>query len=252
MTPPTVTPQSSAAPANNCSGAGRGTTGHRAFTRVELCAGLAAAALLALLALPALASSQSRGQVAQCLNNLRLMGRAMQMWGSDNNSMLPPWRLRAASDGGGTVPPQGRSPATWFEYAYLSNQLVTPRILACPSDTGVLEARDFGQFISPSYRGNAVSYFINLHTSFDNPGAALFGDRNLRLEATGAACYFANYNNVLQFSAATAWTNGVHEKIGDLVTMDGGAALTGTPELQSALLRSQAEGSSLIHLLKAR
>ena len=60
--------------------AGPGWRRRRAFTRVELCACLAAGALLVLLALPALATSQSRGQVAQCLNNLRLMGRAMQMW----------------------------------------------------------------------------------------------------------------------------------------------------------------------------
>lgn len=215
------------------------------FTRVELCACLAAGALLALLALPALATSQSRGQVAQCLNNLRLTGRAMQMWGSDNNSMLPGWRLQV--QGGGTRPPTG---AAWIEYAYLSNQLVTPRILACPSDAGVLVARDFGEFLSSSYRGNAVSYFINLHSSLDNPSAALFGDRNLRLSGSALGCSFVIYNNVLQYSADTAWTNGVHELTGNLVTMDGGAAQTSTPELQSALLRS--ESSNAVHLLKTR
>ena len=218
-----------------------------AFTRVELCACLAAGALLVLLTLPALATSQSRGQVAQCLNNLRLMGRAMQMWGSDNNSMLPFWRLQVAAGGG--RPPTGTA---WIEYAYLSNQLVTPRILACPSDAGVLVARDFGEFLSTPYRGNAVSYFINLHSALDNPAAALFGDRNLRLTGSALGCGLVIYNNVLQYSAATAWTNGVHEQTGNLVTMDGGAAQTGTPELQSALLRSQSEGASLIHLMKHR
>ncbi len=225
--------------------------GHGAFTRVELCACLAAGALLVLLALPALATSQSRGQVAQCLNNLRLAGRAVQMWASDYNSMMPPWRTLQSE--GGTMPMVGSKIGnTWIEYAYLSNQLVTPRILACPSDAGVLVARDFGEFLSTPYRGNAVSYFINLHSSLDNPAAALFGDRNLRLTGSALGCSFVLYNNVLEYSAATAWTNGVHEQTGNLVTMDGGAAQTRTPELQTALLHSQAEGSSLIHLMKHR
>lgn len=224
-----------------------GSSGPRAFTRVELCACFTVVALLGLLALPALASTQSRGQVAHCLNNLRLTGRAMQIWGSDNNSMLPSWRLQVAA--GGARPPTG---AAWIEYAYLSNQLVTPRILACPSDAGVLAARDFGEFLSTPYRGNAVSYFINLHSSLDNPAAALFGDRNLRLTGSALGCSFVIYNNVLQYSAATAWTNGVHEQTGNLVTMDGGAAQTSTPELQTALLRSQSAGASLIHLMKHR
>ena len=250
MTPPTVTPQSSAAPANICSGAGRGTTGHRAFTRVELCAGLAAAALLALLALPALASSQSRGQVAQCLNNLRLMGRAVQMWASDSNSMMPPWRT-PQTEGGTMSPPPNRPGNSWFELQFMSNQLSTPRILACPADKGVRVAKDFSEFVTVPYRNNSVSYFINLHTSVEQPETALFGDRNLSLSPP-VACALIGINDANLFTTATAWTNAVHGLSGNIVTMDGRVAQTSTPELQTALLRSQAEGPNVVHLLKAR
>lgn len=227
--------------------------GRQAFTRVELCACLAAGALLALLALPALANTQSRGQVAQCLNNLRLMGRAVQMWASDNNSMLPSWRV-AQADGGTAFNPKAGN--AWFEFFILSNQLATPRILACPADEGVRVAEDFrgdasGGYATTFYRGAATSYFINLHTSLDNPQAGLFGDRNVSLLGGPSVCSLG-INNAVSLSTASAWTNGIHSFSGNIVMMDGRAAQTGPPEMQTALLRSQTEFPGAVHLLKPR
>lgn len=228
--------------------------GRQAFTRVELCACLAAGALLALLTLPALATSQSRGQVAQCLNNLRLMGRAVQMWASDNNQMLPPWRVRPA-DGGTFINPKNGN--AWFEFQFLSNQLSTPRILACPADGGARVAGSFPEYTLAQYRGSASSYFINLHTSLENPQAALFGDRNVSWSPSAAACSLSGINNGVLFTPpTTAWTNALHDPMhgtsGNLVTMDGRVAQTSTPEMQAALLRSQEEGPNVVHLLKPR
>jgi hypothetical protein len=238
-------------------GGARAAAERHAFTRLELCAGLAALTLLGLLALPALATSQSRGHVAQCLNNLRLTGRAMQMWMFDANQTLPSWRLRVASDGGQVPNSSGNA---WFEYFTLSNQLVTPRILACPADDGVRVAANFGfdpatdGYASIPYRAAATSYFINLHSSVESPAAALFGDRNLSLGP--AACSLARFNNASDVTPTTRWTNRVHAVDGNLggniVTMDGRVAQTGTSEVQAALLRSQAEGPTAVHLLRPR
>jgi hypothetical protein len=226
--------------------------GRQAFTRMELCACLAAGALLVLLALPALATSQSRGHVAQCLNNLRLAGRAVQMWASDYNSMMPPWRTPEAE--GGTMPVIGpKNSAAWFEFLYLSNQLATPRILACPADEGVRIAGSFAELVPHPYRDNSVSYFINLHTSLDRPETALFGDRNLSFGAVATTCSLAGgINTVKLFTTATVWTNALHGPSGNIVTMDGRVAQTSTNQMQTALLRSQAEGPNVVHLLKPR
>lgn len=226
------------------------------FTRVELCACLAAGALLILLALPALATSQSRGQLAQCLNNLRLMGRAMQVWASDANQTLPPWLLREPA--GGTVP--NNTGNAWFEFFTLSNQLATPRILACPADEGVRIAAHFGLdsatggYASIPYRAAATSYFLNLHSSVESPEAVLFGDRNLSLG--GATCGLARFNNASDVTPTTRWTNRVHAVDGNfggnIVTMDGRVTQTGTPELQAAFARSRTEEINSVHLLRPR
>ncbi len=232
-----------------------GNSGHRAFTRVELCACLAAVALLALLALPALATSQSRGHVAQCLNNLRLMGRAVQMWASDYTGQ-PPWRTLQSD--GGLMPNLGsRAGNAWFDYVSLSNQLGTPRILACPADEGVLVASDFsrnnGGYLSVPYRANATSYSLNLESLTEQPQVFLAGDLNINLIPTASTCQTRvnNASTFNYFSAGNhAWTNRVHGVTGNIVTIDGGVAATSSEQMRAALRRLDDNGS--VHLLRAR
>ena len=233
-----------------------GSSGPRAFTRVELCACLAAGALLLTLTLPALATSQSRGHVAQCLNNLRLMGRAVQMWASDYTGQ-PPWRTLQSD--GGLKPSSGSRPGNaWFDYLSMSNQLGTPRILACPADQGVLIASDFsrdnGGYFSVPYRANATSYSLNLESVSEQPQVFLFGDLNLKLINSAAFCQTL-VNNALTFSTFPfdnyhVWTNRVHGFTGNIVTMDGGVATTSSEQMRAALRREDDNGSA--HLLKAR
>jgi hypothetical protein len=138
------------------------------------------------------------------------------------------------------------------EYWSMSNYLSTPRILACPADDGVRVAKDFNEFGSALFRANAASYFINLHTSLERPETALFGDRNLSLSASFVSCSLVGITPANLFTTASTWTNAIHGTGGNLVTMDGRVAQTGTPEMQTALLRSQAEGPNVVHLLKPR
>ncbi len=226
----------------------------RAFTRVELCACLAAVALLGLLALPALASAQSRGHAAQCLNNLRLMGRAVQMWMSDNNSTRPPWRTRDVD--GGTQPTFGtKSGNAWFEYMYLSNQLSTPRILACPADEGVVVAQDFNQLVSPSFRNLAVSYMLNLDSFADFSSGFLFGDRNVRFNLSPTSCS-SGINNAWSFytgpGSDNGWTNRQHGMSGNIVVSDGSVSQTTTEQLAATMKKSRDDNSQTVHVLRPR
>ena len=230
----------------------------RAFTRVELCACLAAVALLGLLALPALASAQSRGHAAQCLNNLRLMGRAVQMWASDFQGQAP-WRTRQQD--GGLLPAVGTRPGNaWSDLASLSNQLVTPRILACPADAEALVATDFsfnpsGGYLSASYRNFATSYMVNMDSFAEYPGAFLFGDRNVKLTPAAVFCS-AGLNNVVVFSKVlgsdNGWSNHLHGLSGNIVVFDGSVSHTTTEQLIAAMNKSKADSaqSVSVHLLK--
>jgi hypothetical protein len=226
----------------------------RAFGRVELFATIASLALLGSVVLPALASTKARSQSAQCLNNLRLMGRAVQIWGGDHYDE-PPWRTLISE--GGTLPGAGdptKPGVAWYEYAFMSNELVTPRILGCPADQGVIISTDFVQYVSAPFRQFATSYILNLHSSTEFPTALLFGDRNLRFDSYGATTCIARVSNGGSIDpkyGPTSWTNAVHGPFGNFVTMDGNVAETTSPEMRAALQASPKENGG-VHLLKPR
>jgi type II secretory pathway pseudopilin PulG len=216
-----------------------------AFTRLEQAVSLACAALLCALALPTLSTSQSRSQVVQCLNNLRQMGRAVQMWGMEY-TQEPPWQT-SNSGGGGGFPRPG---SAWVEMLPLSNHLASPRILACPSDSAVL-ASNFSQFASVAFRSAALSYFLNLHATFEYPDGALFGDRNVSA-VLGGNCYLqiSPVYAVMASDLNTAWTNAVHGAQGNIVLVDGSAAVTDSEGLRGAFGRT--DNLPTQHILPAR
>ncbi len=210
----------------------------RAFTRIELCASLAALTLLLMVALPALAANRSGSERAVCFNNLRMIGRAIHSWAGDYQGRVP-WRVPVSE--GGTRPDSGTKPgASWYEYALsLTNELVTPKILKCPSDAfAPVVARDWVQFISPAFRNNATSYSLGMDVFPETPRDWVGTDRNVKFDTSSSGNCSARVNgfygiNSFPGTSLASWTNAVHgTNAGHLLFNDGSVLFSSSQDLR--------------------
>src|SRR5947209_44308 len=219
----------------------------RAFTRLELAILLATLLLLAAIAFPGLASTKPHSERAMCASNLRQIGHAFQLWADDHGNRNP-WAVPISE--GGTFEPSGpgnpQRNNIYYQVGWVSNELVTPKMLICPSDQGVGAPRrmasDFstdtltGGFFGPGYKNLALSYIVGLHTAVDASRSVLSGDRNIQWDYVGVNCTL----RLVTFGLVTprlgsVWTNSIHGEVGNLLFNDGGVDQLSSSGLRRAL-----------------
>jgi hypothetical protein len=93
--------------------------------------------LLPAMLLPALARAQGQAQSATCANNLMGIGLAFKTWAIDNHDQFP---FNVSTNSGGTLElcapgPDGYDRNAALHFMVMSNELSTPRVLVCPSDS---------------------------------------------------------------------------------------------------------------------
>ncbi len=166
-----------------------GKLAQRGFTLIELLVVVAIIATLASMLLPALARSKSKAQRIRCANNLKQIELGMKVWANDNNSKYP-WQVEQTAGG---AKPNGTDNATAnFQFCVASNELVTPKIVMCPSDTQRNAATNFANCALTN-----VSYCAGNDADENKPKNILAADRNMGgFEFTGlddnTACYTIN------------------------------------------------------------
>jgi len=199
------------------------------FTLIELLVVMAIISILASMLLPTLSRAKEKVRRIYCVNNQRQISLGLRMWADDNNSRYP-WQL-SASDGG-----TRGSCATWQHLITVQDQILTPKILVCPSDNRD-PALDFSanQDTGLRWHGNyAVSYFVGLDATESRPLMHLLGDRNISgLEQQD--CPPTAIRSVVTWlnpSNAPAWSSSVHRGVGNVALTDGSVGILSQSSLK--------------------
>lgn len=131
---------------------------------------------LAAVLLPALNRPHSHRRIP-CMSNLKQITLSFRLFSNDHGDNLP-FAVPVAE--GGTME-FTNSPNVFLHFQALSNELVTPKVLVCSTDTNRQRASDFLlSGTSSSFNSNTnLSYFVALDGDESKPERLLSGDRNI-------------------------------------------------------------------------
>jgi prepilin-type N-terminal cleavage/methylation domain-containing protein/prepilin-type processing-associated H-X9-DG protein len=222
-----------------------------AFTLIELLVVIAIIAILAAMLLPALAAAKRKAQQINCVNNLRQISLAMKEWEGDNNDQFP---MTISSVNGGASenvrsisnPTTGIvAPGMIRVFMVMSNELSTPKILYCTSDSGnpgisKTAGTNFNNTLTSPLN---VSYFVSGDASDSAPQAIMLGDRNIDLGTAGTALIDTATTQkqvpTAPVTTATAYSwdaTSLHLGKGNLALCDGSVQQISTGQLTANLM----------------
>ena len=212
---------------------------NKAFTLIELLVVIAIIAILAALLLPALAAAKRKAQRINCISNLKQVGIAFRLWEGDNGDKYPMAVSTTYNGAKEKVYSASSTPGAAYGltnvFVVMSNELSTPKILVCPSDSTRNYTTNFANLVDNK---NNMSYFVCGDAAETYPQMILDGDRNI---GTATAVNIpATMTNQLgfQWNGANPWAWSavdLHLRVGNIGMADGSAQQVTVAGLQTAL-----------------
>lgn len=175
---------------------------------VELIILLVVIAVLLSLLLPALAKSKIRTKRIGCTSNIKQIGLAFRIWSQDHADQFP--QVSTSASGSRAW---ANSPEVFRHFLVMSNELVTPKVLACNSDPVRWKTADFATLSNSN-----VTYFVGLDADASKPQQLLTGDRNI----TGGTLS-NGFLRLLTSTGEAGWTREIHVGVGNVGLADGSA-----------------------------
>ena len=218
------------------------------FTLIELLVVIAIIAILASLLLPALARAKARAQRISCTSNLKQVGLSFRLYSNDHGDKFP---FDTPPTDGTYIDPNNKGTAVQI-YLVMSNELVSPKVLACPSDGGKTKANDFlnntTSFGKGSGNADNLSYFAGIDADESKPQTILSGDRNFTGSGDWTETVIAPLTNPTTPNGD--WDNTVHVRNGNIGLGDGSVQQVTPLAFKKQIANANSDGSGRTRLIK--
>jgi len=194
------------------------------LTIIELLVVVATLGLLVSLLLPrGTKCYKGMAPLTACVNNLKQVALSELVWAYDHDSTNI-FLAQVSTNAGGFRELLSPGSLPHF-FRALSNELVSPRILTCPSD-GRKPGEDFA-----SLTANHLSYFLNMDAR-PNAEAVIHGDRHITFNPAAHGKLVTVTTNL-----SLGWTKKTgHESVGNLAIADGSVLKTTDRDLTEYLI----------------
>jgi type II secretory pathway pseudopilin PulG len=205
-----------------------------AFNLIELLLVLIVVALIGVFVVLPQYRLDKRPRRINCVNNLKQIGLSFRLWAGDNGDRYPMQVL--VTNGGAMELAHGGIVFPIFQV--MSNELGTPKVIACPADTKRIAATNF----TTDLNNKKVSYFVGLDADETNPQMLLAGDRNLTTNGVPVRSHLLT----LTTNSRAGWTSKIHQDQGDVSLADGAVLQVTIARLQELIERTGVATNRLV------
>ena len=208
-----------------------------ATTLLEVLVLVATMSAIAAILYPLYAPKKGRGCGPRCDNNLKTVGLSLRFFSTDNGGQFP-WEISTNQGGTAEIPQDAAN--VWRQYAAISNELSTPKIVVCPQDGERRMANNFRTLANTN-----LSYFLGLLANEENPETILAGDRNLTINRAPVA------PGLLQLGTNqhVGFSMKIHKNMGNILLGDGSVQQVTGPRFRQAVVAAAVASTNAVNRL---